>query len=165
MSIQEHEGAAHTGRPGLTRLVLLAGDSAAFLLFAAIGRRSHGEAAGLAAAWEVFQTAAPFLLGWLLVAPWTRAYRVADYEPGQPAAPVAPALPQQEGSHQRWPAFAGWLALVWLLAWPVGLGLRALFLQRGIPLSFALVTFISNLVLLVGWRSLFAWFARGRRSG
>jgi hypothetical protein len=41
-------------------------------------------------------------------------------------------------------------------------------LQRGIPFSFAIVTFLTNLVLLGGWRSLLfavlAWRSR-RRAG
>jgi hypothetical protein len=52
--------------------------------------------------------------------------------------------------------------LAWVLALPVGLALRALFLQRGIPLSFAIVTFIANTILLLGWRGVFLWLWRRR---
>jgi hypothetical protein len=35
-------------------------------------------------------------------------------------------------------------------------------LQRGIPLSFAIVTFIANTILLLGWRGVFLWLWRRR---
>jgi hypothetical protein len=44
---------------------LAAGDAVALMVFAAIGRRSHDEAAGVAAALAVVGTAAPFIAGWL----------------------------------------------------------------------------------------------------
>jgi len=46
----------------------------ALMVFAAIGRGSHGEAAGLGAIGEVAQTAAPFVIGWLITAPWLGAF-------------------------------------------------------------------------------------------
>jgi hypothetical protein len=128
-------------------LTLVAGDAVSFLVFAAIGRSSHGEAAGLDALLQVAGTAAPFALGWWLVAPWVGAYRV-----------------RQEGA-QGWAArlprsFLVRTMLAWVLALPVGLALRALFLQRGIPLSFAVVTFIATTILLLGWRGVFLWLWR-----
>jgi hypothetical protein len=131
----------------ILQLVLVVGDIVSFLAFAALGRSSHGEAAGLGAFLEVVKTAAPFLLGWFLAAPFLGAYRLAE-KPGAPLLRVVP--------------FARRTALAWLAAWPLGLALRALFLWRGIPVSFALVTFITNIIFLVGWRSLFAWLASRR---
>ncbi|NJK79383.1 MAG: DUF3054 domain-containing protein [Chloroflexaceae bacterium] len=132
-----------------TRLLLIAGDATAFIIFAAIGRRSHGEAAGLAAIVEVFKTAAPFLLGWFIAAPWLRTFRPDHYQPG---------------NNPAWWQFAGRIALAWVVALPVGLALRAFFLQRDIPISFAVVTFITNLLLLLSWRGVFAvlWKRRER---
>jgi hypothetical protein len=123
------------------------GDIVSFLVFAALGRSSHGEAAGLGALFEVAKTATPFLLGWFLAAPWLGAYRLAE-KPGAPPLQVGP--------------FVRRTALAWLAAWPLGLALRALFLWRGIPVSFALVTFITNIIFLVGWRGIFAWLASRR---
>ena len=91
---------------------------------------------------EVAWTAAPFLLGWFAVVPFVGALR------GELLAQPGSLLKRT--------------ALAWLIAWPLGLGLRALFLQRGIPLSFALVTGITNTVLLLGWRGIAAWVL-GRR--
>jgi hypothetical protein len=124
--------------------LLVAGDALAFLVFAAIGRSSHGEAAGLDAVLQVVATAAPFAVGWFAVAPFLGALR--------------PALLVRPGP------FLARTALAWLVAWPVGLLLRALLLQRAIPLSFALVTFVSVLVLLAGWRTLFTLVLARRRS-
>jgi hypothetical protein len=51
------------------------GDALALLIFAALGRASHGEAAGLTALTQVAETAAPFIIGWFAVAPLFGAYR------------------------------------------------------------------------------------------
>jgi hypothetical protein len=128
-------------------LLLVAGDAVSFLVFAAVGRSSHGEAAGLDALIQVAATAAPFALGWWLVAPFVGAYRVRQEE----AQGWAARLPS---------SFLARTLLAWVLALPVGLALRALFLQRGIPLSFAIVTFIANTILLLGWRGVFLWLWR-----
>jgi hypothetical protein len=129
--------------------MLVAGDAVSFLVFAAIGRSSHGEAAGLDALLQVAATAAPFALGWWLVAPFVGAYRMRQ----EKAQGWAARLPS---------SFLVRTALAWVLALPVGLALRALFLQRGIPLSFAVVTFIANTILLLGWRGVFLWLVKAR---
>jgi hypothetical protein len=149
----ESAAAAHK-RGGFDRwrVALMVGDILSFLVFASIGRSSHGAAAGLSAMFEVLKTAAPFLLGWFLVAPFLGAYRRS-----QPAKAGATRL-------------VDWLRrsllartlLAWLIAWPLALALRALFLGREIPLSFALVTFLANTILLLGWRGVFVWLTRGR---
>lgn len=142
---QVHSGsAAPSTAPdhGRRRALLIAGDVAAFLVFAAIGRRSHGEAAGLDAFLAVAATAAPFIAGWWLTAPFVGAYRRAA------TAGLGPML-------QR-------TALAWLIAWPVGLALRALLLGRGIPVSFAIVTLLTNALIICGWRALFAWLESRR---
>src|SRR3989440_11576038 len=54
---------------------LVVGDAIAFLVFAAIGRGSHGEATGLAAIPQIALTAAPFAAAWFIVAPFAGAYR------------------------------------------------------------------------------------------
>lgn len=116
---------------------LIAGDLLAFLVFAMIGRRSHGAAAGLAAFGDVVATAAPFALGWALVAPWLGAYR-ADLR-GRPWAMLRTT------------------ALAWALALPVGGALRALAIGRLSPISFYVVTFLAVLLILGGWRAAYAW--------
>lgn len=95
----------------------------AVLLFAAIGRSSHGE---MLEPFEVLTTASPFLLG--LVAGWLggRGWR----------APL------------RLPTGIA----VWVGATVVGLGVRAAFTHR-LPLTFVLVAAVSLAFLLFGWRA------------
>lgn len=130
---------AQTTRPAPANwrriVALAAGDSAALLLFAAIGRASHGEESGLEALLQVAGTAAPFIAGWFLTAPLFGAYGSATHG-------LRPMLTRT--------------TLCWLAACPVGLGLRALALERSVPLSFALVTLITVLLILLAWRALFA---------
>lgn len=119
---------------------LAVGDALVFLIFAAIGRNSHGEASGLAAIPQIVLTAAPFAIGWFIVAPFIGVFRreLAD----QPKA------------------MAMRTALAWLLAWPVGLLLRWFFVDRlktpptsaGDFTAFATVTFLFNMVVLLVWR-------------
>jgi hypothetical protein len=136
---------AQTTRPasaGWRRAAALAGgDALALLLFAAIGRSSHGEDSGLGALLQVAGTAAPFVAGWFLTAPLFGGYGPATHR-------LRPMLTRT--------------ALCWLAACSVGLGLRALALQRSVPISFALVTLVTVLVILLAWRALFvALEARG----
>ncbi len=119
------------------RMLLIAGDVTVFVAFAVIGRRSHGTAAGLAAVAEVIATAAPFMVGWALVAPWLGAYREANV--GQPLVALRTT------------------ALAWAVALPIGGALRALAIGRLSPASFYIVTFLAVLVLLGGWRAIYAW--------
>ena len=128
--------------PGRRTLALLAGDIIAFLIFAALGRRSHSAAAGLGELIEIAITAAPFILGWLAAAPWLGAF--------------GPATAGRPGSMLR-VTLASWVA-----ALAVGAVARALFIGRFSPLSFYVVTFLVALLLLGGWRGAFAW-AEGRR--
>ncbi len=146
----------HLGQRGYV-ITLVLGDILAFLIFADLGRRSHGAAAGLSALFEVINTAAPFLLGWFAVAPWLKVYRDERRLTSNPSEPQQRA-PLVRVMLQR-------TTLAWLVACPVGLVLRALFLWRGIPVSFAIVTFASTLLILGGWRAMFAWLVSHSRVG
>ncbi len=121
---------------------LVLGDACSFLLFAAVGRASHNEAAGLNAFLLVAQTAAPFALGWFVVAPFFGVYRRAT------TSNVRSMLLRT--------------ALAWLCAWPVGLLLRGLLKSEVPPISFAMVTLIANMLFLGGWRGVFAWITQRR---
>jgi hypothetical protein len=140
MALQEQSHPS--GAAGSRTALLVIGDALALLIFAAIGRASHGEDAGLTALAQVAETAAPFIVGWFAVAPLIGAYR-ADAV-GAPSRMLART------------------ALTWLVAWPIGLGLRALIRQTSIPLSFALVTFITVLTIMTLWRGVFALIAARR---
>ena len=124
-------------------LILILGDVIVFLIFSAIGRRSHGEASGLDAFSQIVLTAAPFALGWFLVSPFVGAFR--------------------RGLEIRPRAMATRTALAWVAAWPVGLLIRGLIEQKIPPLSFALVTLITNMVFLLLWRWPLAFFLHKRK--
>jgi Protein of unknown function (DUF3054) len=107
-----------------------AADAVAVVVFAAVGRLSHGEPDNLLG---LVGTAAPFGVG--LVTAW--------------ATPVVRRDPA------AWQA--GAVAVACVAA--IGLLVRAGFTGR-LPLSFAAVTVISLAVLLLGWRGLAALVAR-----
>ena len=111
-----------------SRITLLsaAADSVAVVVFAAVGRLSHGEADDLVG---LVGTAAPFGVG--LVAAW--------------ATPVV----------RRDPVAWGAGAVVLVCVAGIGLVLRAGFTGR-LPLSFAVVATVSLAILLLGWRGLAA---------
>lgn len=128
---------------GRRMAILVAGDIVALLVFAAIGRRSHGEDAGPGAVLEVARTAAPFILGWLIAASLAGAY--------------APARTRGPGA----------MLLTTLLGWTGGLILgavfRAILIGRFSPISFYVITFLVALVILGGWRGVFALLEAGPR--
>ena len=116
---------------------LVVGDALAFLIFAAIGRSSHGEATGLAAIPQIALTATPFAAAWFIVAPFAGAYR-RDLT-AQPRKMAIRTI------------------LAWLLSWPVAMALRGIFVDHAVPpLSFALITLIFNTFILLIWRWPFA---------
>jgi len=119
-------------RPRIPVLALVA-DVVAVVVFAAIGRAGHAEAASVAG---LVATAAPFLAG--LVATWAT-----------PWVRSAPAGLR-----------AGGIVVVGTVA--LGLLLRFAFLGR-LPLSFAIVTTISLAVLLLGWRAVAAVVSHRQR--
>lgn len=131
------------GYPAGRTAALVAGDIVTLLVFAAIGRRSHGEAAGMAALAEVARTALPFIVGWLAVAPWAGAF--------------SPTAARGLGGMLR-ATLIGWTG-----ALLVGALVRAAMIGRFSPVSFYVVTFLVALLLLGGWRGAFALW-EGRRA-
>ena len=118
-------------------IMLVIGDLICFLIFAALGRNTHGEASGFAAIPQIILTALPFVAGWFLVSPFVGAFRHKILS--QPRAMVIRT------------------AVAWLIAWPVAMLLRGIFVDHGIPpLSFALVVLLFNMLLLLIWRWPFA---------
>ena len=118
-------------------ILLVIGDLLCFLIFVAFGRSSHGEASGFAAILQIIITALPFIAGWFLVSPFVGVFRHKIL-----AQPRSMALRT---------------ALAWLLAWPVAMLLRGIFVDHGVPpLSFAIVVLLFNMLLLLIWRLPFA---------
>ncbi len=120
---------------------LVAGDALSFLVFAAVGRTTHDEATGLAALGQVALTALPFALGWFLVSPWMGAYRRAATNT------VRRMLTRTE--------------LAWLASYPAALILRIIIApDHQMPITFAIVILLANVVFLGVWRTAFALVAR-----
>ncbi|QBD81228.1 DUF3054 domain-containing protein [Ktedonosporobacter rubrisoli] len=136
---------ATTTKSNLGRLInLVIGDALVFLIFAALGRRSHGEAAGLDALLQIALTALPFALAWFVVAPFLKVYR-RDVDT-DPLRMVKRTL------------------LAWVCAWPVALILRSVFVDHAIvPLTFALISLLANALLLLIWRWPFSLMQRMRQ--
>ncbi len=106
-------------------------DIIALLLFAAIGRQNHAESNQFLA---ILSTALPFIVSWLIVS------ALAGLERPQ--------------------AFKRWI--VYTLAWAplsalIGLALRAIWLQRTIPLTFAVITICVTTFMLLIVRVLFSY--------
>ena len=129
-------------QPTWQRIMPLAiGDIIVFLVFALVGIRSHSEGIDVP---KVLITAAPFAVAWFLVSPFIGAFR-RDLE----ARPVK---------------MVQYTLLAWLATWPVALLFRGLLEWKVPPLSFALVTLISNALFLLIWRWPFAIVKRKRQS-
>jgi Protein of unknown function (DUF3054) len=107
-------------------------DVLAVLVFAAVGRSSHGEVLDT---FGVVTTAVPFLLGlligWLVVRAWRAPLQL----------PIGVA--------------------VWASVVVVGLGVRLAFTHR-LPLTFVLIAAASLALLLLGWRAVVHIIARVR---
>jgi hypothetical protein len=116
-------------------LLLYLGDIFFILLFAIIGRQSHDMSTGVAAFAAIFNTAAPFIIGWLLVAPWLGAYQPEAWENAKSAI------------HSVLKAI--------LPALLVGILVRAFFEGGFSPVVFYLVAGTFMLLLLVIWRLIY----------
>jgi hypothetical protein len=107
-----------------TPVFVTAADIVALLLFAAIGRQSHAESNQFVA---ILSTALPFIVSWFVVSALTGLERPQGFK--------------------RW--------ILQTLAWAplsalIGLALRGIWLQRTIPLTFAIITVcVTTLLLLV----------------
>eukprot|EP00244_Chara_vulgaris_P009508 TRINITY_DN4056_c0_g1_i3.p1 TRINITY_DN4056_c0_g1~~TRINITY_DN4056_c0_g1_i3.p1 ORF type:complete len:367 (+),score=64.17 TRINITY_DN4056_c0_g1_i3:272-1372(+) len=126
--------------------LLCAGDVASLLLFAFIGKVSHGSAV---ASFDFVQVAAPFVAGWLLSAPVLGGYGA-----------------EARGLKGTFPA-TGAAAKCWAVGVPLGIVIRGLSNGHMPPKAFVIVTLGTTFVLLVGWRSAFAvWSGKsGKKSG
>ena len=122
---------------------LVAGDVAALMLFAAIGRGNHGEGVFLA---DVCATAAPFAAGWFLASPVAGVYGASAR--GKKVGPAAAAA-----------------AKGWALGIPAGLVFRGIGKGAIPPKPFVIVSLAATGVFLIGWRAWFAASAGGDEDG
>jgi drug/metabolite transporter (DMT)-like permease len=112
----------------------IAADVAAVIVFAAAGRNAHDESSG---AGTVLTIAAPFIVG--LLVGWIVSGR-ARREPTAPRTGV----------------------VVWVATVVIGLVLRRTVWDRGVAISFVIVTALVLGALLVGWRGLWVLTHRQR---
>lgn len=113
-----------TATKSMNPMFVTAGDIVALLLFAAIGRQTHAESNQFIA---ILSTALPFIISWLTVSALTGLQRPQPFK--------------------RW--------IIQTLSWAplsalMGLALRAIWLERTIPMTFAVITVcVTTFVLLI----------------
>lgn len=118
-------------------IVLLVGDIVTLLLFTYIGQRDHEliDAANPLAG--VLKAFLPFLLAWLAAAFAMGAYKVSEQD-------------------MEWRTALGRGFMAWMIAAPLGVVLRALWLDRAvIPTAFLLAAFGFGGAMLLTWRILY----------
>lgn len=122
-------------------ILLIIGDTIVFLVFAFIGISSHKEAVDPV---KVVTTAAPFALGWFIVAPF-----IGAFSRKKTAEPAKMAL---------------YTILAWLPSLVLGMTFRGIAVDHKVPpLSFVIITLISNTIFLSIWRIPFAWLTSKRK--
>jgi len=124
----------------LRTIILVVGDIIVFLIFAAVGKRSHSEAGNV---FDIAIIALPFAAAWFLVSPFVGAFkRGLEYTTGKMSLRTL---------------------LAWLAAWPVAMLFRGVFVDKGVPpWKFALITLVANTILLQVWRVPFSLFFKRR---
>ena len=114
--------------------LLIAGDVGAFLLWVIAGLATHEMYSNLL--FNVARVATPFLIGWFVVAPFTGAYDLSGASRG---------------------LFLRRSILTWLAGTCLGLLLRATLFHNGFVPIFAAVTLVVTALLVLGWRTVFAF--------
>lgn len=132
---------SNTSSSARRTIFLIIGDAIVFLVFALIGISSHKEAIDSV---KVVTTAAPFALGWFMVAPFVGAFsRKKTSEPGKMAL---------------------YTILAWLPSLVLGMTIRGITVDQKVPPpSFIVITLISNTIFLSVWRVPFAWLTGKKR--
>lgn len=120
---------------------LLIGDVVTVTLFTALGMLEHRTVAGFS---SVLVTATPFLIAWIAVGLWLGVF----WERAVTTVGIAVRS----------------ILLPWILTVPIALQLRTLMLQRGAPISFALVVLGLGGMFLIGWRIIYTVLRRKPKS-
>lgn len=119
--------------PGWELITLVLGDLITWIAFAVAGRASHERLAAPEPIRAMLNTAAPFMLAWLIVGMAAGTYRGTTLYPLR---------------HVLWRT-----ALAGVIAGPLGVIFRALALRRSVVLSFLLVATGTSTMMLVIWRA------------
>ncbi len=120
--------------------ILIVGDIIVLYLFMMFGRMSHEESLHLLA---VSETAAPFVVGWLIASVLVGAYRLEKIQ-------------TYAGSAQR-------AVLAWVIGIPLGFIVRALILQRWFHWTFIAITMVGTLLFILAWRLAFTYWMQKKR--
>ncbi|KAL7525139.1 hypothetical protein ACHAWF_001230 [Thalassiosira exigua] len=120
----------------LDRPLLAVVDVMSLIVFAAIGKSSHGED-GTLNLLGVLITAFPFVTAWLATSPITGVYSPDEREDNMVASTIAK------------------VGKGWILAVPLGVVLRGVIRGYAPPVPFIVVTLISTLVIVAGARIIF----------
>jgi FlaA1/EpsC-like NDP-sugar epimerase len=113
-------------------IALVTGDMFVLILFVLLGRASHSVQAGQGALMAFVNTAAPFILAWVLVGTVVGMYS------GRALYPLGRVI---------WRT-----ALADLIAAPLGVVMRAVWLARPVAASFVVVAMLVTLVMMLIWR-------------
>jgi hypothetical protein len=130
-----------------SNVILAVGDLLALLAFVLVGQADHSTINTANPLLGALPNVVPLAGAWLVIAWLLRAFPRGTQQP-------------------KLAAFLGRSALAWVIAAPIGLALRMLWLDRGgIPIPFLLVTLAAGGLFLLGWRLVF-WliFLRPARS-
>jgi hypothetical protein len=128
-----------------SNVILVAGDLLALLAFVLVGQADHQTLNAANPLLGALPNVVPVAGAWLALAFLLRAYPRA-------------------GDRPRLAPFLGRSALAWVIAAPIGLFIRMLWLDRGgIPIPFLLVTLAVGGLFLLGWRLIF-WLIFLRKS-
>lgn len=143
--IMSSTGRPMAAKPGIAR-TLLVGDVLALFVFGVVGRMTHGLPASDASG--LLDSTLPFVVGWLVATPWFGLFRAEVAT--SPARVVSRSL------------------LAWVpVGFPISILLWALVRRRSIPdgivPEFVVAALAATVVLLVGWRLVYALFHRRER--
>jgi len=130
----------NTYRSLFERPLLAVLDLSSLLAFASIGKASHSGDNGIDII-EVLVTALPFLIAWLAATPLLGLYN-SDATTSADISPYTATLKR--------------LTKGWVVAIPLGIGLRGILKGYVPPTSFIIVTMISTWVILAGVRAIYS---------
>lgn len=131
-----------------SNIILAAGDLLALLAFVLVGQADHNTINTANPLLGVLPNVAPLAGAWFVVAILLRAFPKSSQQP-------------------RLAVFLGGSALAWVIAAPIGLAIRMVWLGRGgIPIPFLLVTLAAGGLFLLGWRLIYwlIWLRPARLS-
>ena len=118
-----------------SRVLLIGGDIAAIVAFGLLGMASHEDGVN---ATTIGRAILPFLVAWLVIAPWTGAF-------------------SDRAVVGRFPV--AYVLMVWFVAGVAGMCGRALVFDRALFTAFFAIGITGIGLFLGGWRVIYDWWA------